>query len=87
MIREADFAYRQAFALCPHSPEAVWRYANFLVNQRRFADALAVAEIGLALHKGKPDADSFETLVKVIKSYNDQTSQSQSELPPLPIDK
>ena len=28
MIKEADFAFRQAFAFCPYSPEAVFRYVN-----------------------------------------------------------
>src|SRR5208337_164679 len=32
MAAEADYAFRQAFALCPYSPEAVFRYANFLVS-------------------------------------------------------
>jgi hypothetical protein len=40
----ADFAFRQAWALCPYSPEAVFRYVNFLLSQNRFADALVVAE-------------------------------------------
>ena len=29
MNREADFAFRQSWALCPYSPEAVYRYVNF----------------------------------------------------------
>ena len=44
MIREADFACRQAFALNPDSPEAVFRYVSFLVNQKRTTDAIALAE-------------------------------------------
>jgi hypothetical protein len=44
LAREADFAYRQAWALCPDSPEAVFRYVNFLLAQDRSADALWVAE-------------------------------------------
>src|ERR1019366_6341572 len=39
MAREADFAFRQAWALCPYSPEAVFRYVNFLLGQKRVADA------------------------------------------------
>ena len=42
--READFAYKQAFAFCPYSPEAVYRYVQLLVNLHRVKDALAVAE-------------------------------------------
>ena len=44
MIREADFALKQAFAFCPYSPEAVYRYVTLLLNTGRVSDALLVAE-------------------------------------------
>ena len=44
MTSEADFAFRQALALCPYSPEAVYRYVNLLLSENRLADALLVAE-------------------------------------------
>jgi outer membrane murein-binding lipoprotein Lpp len=44
MAREADFAFRQAWALCPDSNEAVFRYVALLMEQKRVADALLVAE-------------------------------------------
>lgn len=44
MAKEADFAFRQALALCPYSPEAVFRYANFLTGENRLPDALLVAQ-------------------------------------------
>ena len=44
MARAADFAFRQAWALCPDSLEAVFRYVAFLMEQQRVADALSVAE-------------------------------------------
>ena len=43
MIKEADFAFRQAFAFCPYSPEAVFRYVQLLMNLGRVDDALMVA--------------------------------------------
>jgi thioredoxin-like negative regulator of GroEL len=43
MIKEADFSFRQSFAFCPYSPEAVFRYVNLLVNQQRFDDAMTIA--------------------------------------------
>ena len=43
MLKEADFAFRQAFAFCPYSPEAVFRYAQLLINTGRYDDALLVA--------------------------------------------
>ena len=46
MVKEADFAFRQAFAFCPYSPEAVFRYVSFLTSPGigRYDDALLVAE-------------------------------------------
>jgi hypothetical protein len=44
MAREADFAFRQAWALCPDSIETVLRYVALLMEQKRVADALLVAE-------------------------------------------
>jgi tetratricopeptide (TPR) repeat protein len=44
MIKEADFAFRQALAFCPYSPEAVFRYVNLLVSMQRYEDAAIVAE-------------------------------------------
>ncbi|HTR43300.1 MAG TPA: hypothetical protein VMH87_16940 [Pseudomonadales bacterium] len=44
MDNAADFAFRQAWALCPYSPEAVFRYVAFLTDEHRTADALLVAE-------------------------------------------
>jgi preprotein translocase subunit SecD len=42
MADAADFAFRQAIALCPYSPEATARYADFLKKQNREADARLV---------------------------------------------
>jgi hypothetical protein len=44
MADEADFAFRQSLALCPYSPEAVFRYVAFLSGENRDADALLIAE-------------------------------------------
>jgi tetratricopeptide (TPR) repeat protein len=44
LYREGDFAFKQSFAFCPYSPEAVIRYANFLFQFQRFDDALIVAK-------------------------------------------
>ncbi len=51
MVKEADFAFKQAFAFCPYSPEAVFRYVNLLLSQevQRFDDALIIAETCLKL--------------------------------------
>ncbi|MCX6929094.1 MAG: hypothetical protein NT154_38645 [Verrucomicrobia bacterium] len=44
MASEAGYAFRQALALCPYSPEAVYRYVNFLTNEKRPHDAVLVAQ-------------------------------------------
>jgi tetratricopeptide (TPR) repeat protein len=45
MIQEADFAFRQAFALCPYNPETLFRYVNLLLSPdvNRHDDALLLA--------------------------------------------
>ena len=44
LYKECDFAFKQSFAFCPYSPEAVIRYANFLFQFQRFDDALIIAK-------------------------------------------
>jgi hypothetical protein len=60
MMAEADFAFRQAFALCPSSPEAIFRYANLLLSTGRLDDAFRVAGTAQSLD---PDNPQLETLV------------------------
>jgi tetratricopeptide (TPR) repeat protein len=42
MTKEAEFALKQAFALCPYSPEAVFHLMDLLLNAGRIDDALAI---------------------------------------------
>ncbi len=44
MLKEADFAYRQAWALCPYSLEAVFQYVELLMSRQQKSDALLIAE-------------------------------------------
>jgi hypothetical protein len=70
MARETDFAFRQAWALCPYSPEAVFRYVNFLLAQDRIADALVVAETAAQMpaNQGK-DGGQIRALVEQLKKF------------------
>ncbi|HEY1663444.1 MAG TPA: hypothetical protein VGI03_13580 [Verrucomicrobiae bacterium] len=53
----ADYAFRQAWALSPYSPETTIRYINFLGSENRMADALLVAETTASLRSnGQMDA-------------------------------
>jgi len=78
MIKEADFAYRQAFALSPGSPETVYRYVQFLVNQYRTDDAITVAETAYAIHPGKPDGDPFRLLLDSLNKIRSQQTNTPS---------
>ena len=71
VLKEADFAFRQAFAFCPYSPEAVFRYCQLLLQHRRFDDALLVAQTCLKLD---PYNGSVRGLVQSIKSYKDNSA-------------
>jgi len=70
MAREADFAFRQAWALCPYSPEAVFRYVNFLLEQKRGADALLVADTAAQMPsmQGK-DGEQLRNLAKQLEKF------------------
>ena len=49
VTREADFTFLQAFAFCPYSPEAVFRYALFLSQLNRVDDAMLIVQTCLKL--------------------------------------
>jgi beta-lactamase regulating signal transducer with metallopeptidase domain len=57
MTAEADFAFKQAWVLCPYSPEALFRYVNLLLAEKRKSDALAIAEAAAALCSVSPAID------------------------------
>jgi len=77
LIRETDFAFKQSFAFCPYSPEAVFRYINFLLQYGRMEDALLVAE---TCQKLDPYNDQVKGLVKQLGEYKNQSAtRSQVE--------
>jgi len=67
MIKEADFAFKQSFAYCPYSPEAVYRYINLLAlpQVNRLGDALLVAQTCLKLD---PDNAAIRDVVKSLEN-------------------
>ncbi|HVU26207.1 MAG TPA: hypothetical protein VHG71_00455 [Verrucomicrobiae bacterium] len=52
MAQAADFAFRQALALCPYNSDTVDNYQDFLKNRNRDADAALVNN--MALNLGRP---------------------------------
>jgi hypothetical protein len=69
MVDEADFAFRQAYALCPYSPEALFRYVNFLIEQSRSEAARHVAETSRQI---TPNIDKIEDLVNRLQKQHPQ---------------
>jgi thioredoxin-like negative regulator of GroEL len=67
MLREAEFALKQAFAFCPYSPEAVYRYTSLLVNLGRVADAERVAETCLRFDRDNPAIQQLLAQVQAIR--------------------
>jgi len=72
LVRETDFAFKQAFAFCPYSPEAVYRYINFLLPLGRFDDALLIAE---TCQKLDPYNDQITGLIKNLEDYKKQNEE------------
>jgi hypothetical protein len=73
MKTEADFAFRQAYALCPTSPEVLFRYTSFLTAQRRFDDAIALVHTTLKLTPADDHFyDQYENLMMQLKQYCEQ---------------
>ena len=76
LIKETDFAFKQSFAFCPYSPEAVYRYVNFLLQLNRLDDAAIVAQ---TCQKLDPFNDQITQLVDQLKKFKqDAGARTQS---------
>jgi tetratricopeptide (TPR) repeat protein len=75
LYKECDFAFKQSFAFCPYSPEAVIRYANFLFQFQRFDDALIVAQ---TCQKLDPYNGQITGLIDQIKQIKKQIADQAS---------
>ncbi|MDB6022673.1 MAG: hypothetical protein JWQ04_2530 [Pedosphaera sp.] len=76
MLKEAEFAYRQAFAYYPASPEAVFRYVNLLLTIGRIDDALLVAETCYKLDPHNGQVKGLIQQLTDIKSHNGTMGQA-----------
>ena len=80
LVRETDFAFKQSFAFCPYSPEAVFRYVNFLIPLGRIDDAIIVAETCLKLDPFNDGVKGLVNQLHDIKSQIAARSQFQDHL-------
>ena len=76
MLKEADFAFKQAFAYCPYSPEAVYRYVNLLMATQRFDDAILIAKTCLRFDE---DNTQIRDLVDSLENFK-QPQQNTASL-------
>ncbi|MDB6126102.1 MAG: hypothetical protein JWQ71_5095 [Pedosphaera sp.] len=81
MLKEADFAFRQAFAFCPYSPEAVFRYVQLLAGQGRFDDALIVAKTCLRLDPYNGQVEGLVKQLTDIKEHQAAAGSSPTNAP------
>ncbi|HSY43040.1 MAG TPA: hypothetical protein VK811_03965, partial [Candidatus Acidoferrum sp.] len=72
--KETDFAFKQSFAFCPYSPEAVFRYVQFLMQYNRIDDALLVAKTCLKLD---PYNGSVADLIDNLEKYKSSAGQRE----------
>jgi tetratricopeptide (TPR) repeat protein len=72
LVRETDFAFKQAFAFCPYSPEAVFRYVQFLMQYNRVDDALLIAKTCLKLD---PYNESVSNLINQLQDFKKTAGQ------------
>ena len=80
LLRETDFAFKQAFAFCPYSPEAVFRYINFLLQYNRLDDALIVAKTCLKFDPFNRSAMDLVDNLENFKKQSAERSQLEAQL-------
>lgn len=80
LIKEADFAFKQAFAFCPFSPEAVYKYINLLVNVNRAADAEMIVATCLKLDPENTAMQGLAANLAEIRKGQTATLTAQTQL-------
>jgi len=69
LTRAADYGFRQAYALCPSSPEALYRYVQLLASDRRFDEAIAITTASSHI---EPENAGLANLLKQLRRMKDQ---------------
>ncbi len=83
VTKEAEFAFKQAFAYCPFSPEAVFHFMNLLLGQNRVDDSILLLQ---TCHKLDPYNDQVSYYLEQLKKSkaagpaNDQIKQAFAQV-------
>jgi tetratricopeptide (TPR) repeat protein len=80
MLKEADFAYKQAFAYCPYSLEVVYRYVQLLAGVGRMEDALSIAKTCQQLDPYNPQLVNLVQQLEGAKNQRFSSDQARSQL-------
>ncbi len=80
LIKEANYTFMQAFAYCPYSPEAVFRYINLLLQLNRLDDAMLIVQTCLKLDPYNGQALGLLNNLKSFKQQQAGVEQSRSHL-------
>jgi hypothetical protein len=67
MQREADFAFRQAFAFYPSSSEAIFRYVSVLIGQKRVPDAILLVQTATKVDPTNPQLPGLARQLQFMK--------------------
>ena len=77
MTKEADFAFRQSFALCPSSPVVLFRYINLLNSLGRVDDSIRLAEAAIKISPGENQLSPSESQLKNLLSELQRLKRTQ----------
>jgi thioredoxin-like negative regulator of GroEL len=78
VLKEAEFAFKQAYAFCPYSPEALFRYINLLLGMGRVDECLLLATTSQKLD---PFNAQIENLIFELQKMKAQMG-GQAAVPP-----
>ena len=69
VMKEAEFAFKQAYAFCPYSPEALYRFVNLLIRSGRIDDARMLAATSKMLD---PHNGALDNLINELDRFKGQ---------------
>jgi len=85
LVKEADFAFKQAFAFCPYSPEAVFRYMQVLLGNNRLDDAILVVSTALKLDPNNPQLEDTLKRLQSFKGNESKLAEAQANIQKLQV--
>lgn len=80
VLREAEFAFKQAYAFCPYSPETLSRYVSLLAAVGRFDDALLLAKTSMRFDEEGSFAYALADQLERMKKSMATVNQTQDNL-------